>query len=221
MDHGSVSNPLVLHCIEQHGGRKPRFLATIVKVEKSALYRACMEAVLIANQPAGPRNMNRCSEWGSPRVPVLVPKGGNVETGEPGPNPRPEWSKQIMDKIAEGRLKRIKFWDEDKLETENDPGEDPRMTRHRQKRQSTDEPPENCQEERHKSQEQAQQDQSATGAGGVDPTQDREGVVTTNGELELQQLPQQSKSTIWIVEENCQAKVSVCPNIFDLTLSSC
>ena len=27
--------------------------------------------------------------------------------------------------------------------------------------------------------------------------------------------------TIWIVEENCQAKVSVCPNIFDLTLSSC
>ena len=77
---------MVIHCVELHGGKKPRFLATITRVEPSALYYACREAVMIANQPPVPRNLNCCMEWGSPRVPVLVPKGGDEkETQEPPP----------------------------------------------------------------------------------------------------------------------------------------
>ena len=52
-------------------------------------------------------------EWGSHRVPVLVPTGGDDESGEPGPNPRPEWSKETLTMIAEGRIKRVRFWEEE------------------------------------------------------------------------------------------------------------
>ena len=100
LESGLVSNPLVLHSVEVHGATKPDFLAVITHVEPRALYRVCREAVLIGNQPQGPRNMNRCSEWGSPRIPILSVRGGDgddVDAGgdlersrEPGPNPRPE-----------------------------------------------------------------------------------------------------------------------------------
>ena len=55
-------------------------------------------------------------EWGHPRVPVLVAKGGDEpeqgggESGEVRPNPRPEWSDRIMRKITDGGLKRVKYW---------------------------------------------------------------------------------------------------------------
>ena len=79
---GNVSSPMVMHSVEQHGGMKPRFIAVITRVEPRALYRACREAVRIANQPAGPRDLNRCMEWGNPRVPVLVAKGGDKQKQE-------------------------------------------------------------------------------------------------------------------------------------------
>ena len=58
VDTGLVSNPMVLHSVEQHGGTMPRFIATINRVDPRALYRACRESVQIANQPNGPRNIN-------------------------------------------------------------------------------------------------------------------------------------------------------------------
>ena len=123
LENGSVSNPLVLHSVEQHGGLKPRFLSIITRIEPSALYRACREAVLITRQPVGTRNMNRCTEWNCPRVPVLIAKGGDERDpgeGEPGPNPRPEWATRTMTMIAEGRLKIVKFWDGETAEGEGE-----------------------------------------------------------------------------------------------------
>ena len=35
-----------------------------------------------------------------------------MESGEPGPNPRPEWSRETLSLIAEVKFKRIRFWDE-------------------------------------------------------------------------------------------------------------
>ena len=89
-------------------------MAVTTRVEPSALYRACREAVQIANQPAGFRNLNRCSEWGSPRVPVLVPTGGDTDddgaTKSLAPNPRPSWSAETLQSIKDGKLKRVMFW---------------------------------------------------------------------------------------------------------------
>ena len=112
VDQGSTGCPLVVHSIKQHGGLRPAFLAVITRVEPNALYRACRESVQIANQPTGPRNMNRCQEWGKPRVPILVATGGDgmEESKEPWPNPRPEWSTAVLERLKEGRLKRIKYW---------------------------------------------------------------------------------------------------------------
>ena len=45
VDGGSVTNPMVLHSVEYHGGVKASFLAVVTRVEPSALYRACREAV--------------------------------------------------------------------------------------------------------------------------------------------------------------------------------
>ena len=114
LESGSVSNPMVVHSVEHHGGKKPDFLAVVSRVEPSALYRACREAVQIANQPAGLRNINRCMEWGSPRVPVLVAEGGDPgDGGEDGvipANPRPDWSKDMLMMIKEGTIKRVRLW---------------------------------------------------------------------------------------------------------------
>ena len=114
LESGSVSNPMVVHSVEHHGGKKPDFLAVVSRVEPSALYRACREAVQIANQPAGLRNINRCMEWGSPRVPVLVAEGGDPgDGGDDGvipANPRPYWSKEMLMMIKEGTIKRVRIW---------------------------------------------------------------------------------------------------------------
>ena len=126
MDNGTTSNPLVYHCIEQHGGQKSEFIAVITKVEASALYRVCRKAVQISNMPGDSRNMNRCMEWGAPRVPVLAARGGDHGPGEgenrePGPNPRPDWSNNTLPMIKEGKLKRIRFWEQQEKDT-GDPG---------------------------------------------------------------------------------------------------
>ena len=102
---GSTTNPLVIHSLEVHGGEKPDFLAAITRVEPRALYRVCREAVLISNQSSGPRCLNKCSEWGSPRVPVLSSRGGDqedesLETGlgpqeSQDPIPGLAWSKSM------------------------------------------------------------------------------------------------------------------------------
>ena len=53
--------------------------------------------------------MNKCNEWGAPRVPVLAVHGGDNTTTRPGEfNPRSEWTKTITTKIESGTLKRIK-----------------------------------------------------------------------------------------------------------------
>ena len=113
LENGSTSNPLVMHSVEQHGGIKHSFLAVVTRLEPSAMYRTCRESVQIAGLPDGPRNMNRCIEWGRLRVPVLAVTGGDPvdgESREPGPNPRPDWSAKILEKIKEGGMKRIRLW---------------------------------------------------------------------------------------------------------------
>ena len=137
LDSGTVASPLVIHALEEHGGQKPDMLAIVDKLEPSALYRAARESVKIAKLPEGPTNMNRCQEWGAPRVPVVSVMGGgddpdldgdreDGETGvrrrsayaKPGANnPRLEWTAEMMLKVKEGSIKRVKLvsaWDKDK-----------------------------------------------------------------------------------------------------------
>ena len=111
VDKGDVANPLVLHSIECHGGSRPHYLALVNAVESHPLYRAVREAVQIAQMPRGPQSLNKCQEWGAPRVPVLQVVGGDVDTPGPAPNPRPDWSRQTLDMVSNGQIKRIKYWD--------------------------------------------------------------------------------------------------------------
>ena len=114
VDGGLASSPLVNHIVEVHGGTKQRFLYTISKIEHRPLYRAVLEAVQIANQPSGPRNLNRCQEWGRPRVPILVASGGDEgETAAASAlpaNPRPEWTLDTLTRMGEGSVKRVRYW---------------------------------------------------------------------------------------------------------------
>ena len=77
LEHGITSSPLVVHALEEHGGMRPKFLAVVRNTEPRALYRIVRESVMIGGQPFGPQNMNRCQEWGVPRVPVLSSLGGD------------------------------------------------------------------------------------------------------------------------------------------------
>ena len=134
LENGTVASPLVIHALEEHGGQKPEMLAIVDKLEPSALYRAAHESVKISKLPQGPTKMNRCQEWGAPRVPVVSVMGGGDEPeggddGEAGVvrrslcarsgdnNPRMEWTAEMMEKVKEGSIKRIKLvtaWDRDR-----------------------------------------------------------------------------------------------------------
>ena len=105
---------MVQHSVEAHGGTRPFYLGLIHSIEPRPMYRAVREAVMIGMMPGGVGNINRCQEWGNPRVPVLTASGGDHE----GPltdvlNPRPSWSKDMMEKIKQGKLKRLQYLDED------------------------------------------------------------------------------------------------------------
>ena len=115
LKNGLVSSPLVLHCIEEHGGITPRFIHTITQIEPKPLYRAVRESVQIGGQPFGPNNLNRCQEWGAPRVPILSVAGGDEVWGPvPGKeNPRPTWTAETMEMVRSGTLKRVRLQPED------------------------------------------------------------------------------------------------------------
>ena len=116
---------MVVHSIKMHGGRKPNYLALIHSLEPKPLYRAVQELVQISEMPGGLTRLNRCKEWGAPRVPVLSAAGGDGPTGDDHPgNPRPEWTCQVLDQITEGKCKRIRYWtstNDDDNNDHNDP----------------------------------------------------------------------------------------------------
>ena len=104
--NGVASSPLVMHCVEEHGGYRTRFMFTINSLDPKPLYRAVRESVAISSLPLGPDNLNRCQEWGAPRVPILSVTGGDEASRPCVPgrdNLRPDWTKDTMDKIKEGR----------------------------------------------------------------------------------------------------------------------
>ena len=84
------------------------------------------EAVQISMMPwGGVQKLNRCMEWGQPRIPVLSATGGDDDPPGGGViNPRPDWSRTVMEKIREGNMKRIKYWvpDDDVEEVNVQPG---------------------------------------------------------------------------------------------------
>ena len=45
------------------------------------MYRAIRESVQISGVEDGPNKLNRCNEWGAPRVPVLIARGGDDPQG--------------------------------------------------------------------------------------------------------------------------------------------
>ena len=113
---GIASSPVVIHAIQVHGGVRPRILSMIKSIEPRPLYRAIRESVAIAMQPWGDGNMNRCQEWGAPRVPILAVRGaGDPEDGPGGGgagivhNKNPSWSRKMLDEIEVGSRKRVKL----------------------------------------------------------------------------------------------------------------
>ena len=84
LDRGTLTSPLVMHVVDVHGGVKPNFLAVVDSIEPRALYRVVEEALLIAQQPEGPRNMNRSQEWGmgAEIIPQLLVTGGGQRRGQ-------------------------------------------------------------------------------------------------------------------------------------------
>ena len=127
LEAGLTSSPMVVHAIEEHGGLKSQLHAVIDKIEPSALYRAAHESVKIAKMQPGPTNLNRCQEWGAPRVPVVaVMGGGDQGAGVSGQhNQSRAWSDETMEKIRGGHLKRVKLVDpwasKHGVEEENEP----------------------------------------------------------------------------------------------------
>ena len=111
---GLVTSPVVEHCILEHGGQKPHVTFLLDRVEGRPLYSLVRESVLISNMPAGPERMNRCMEWGAPRVPVLSVAGGDGPQQHPGEhNPRAEWTRNTMRQIDTGAIKRIRYWSQE------------------------------------------------------------------------------------------------------------
>ena len=113
VDRGDVTSPMVVHSIEMHGGRRPNYLAMISQIEARPLYRAARESIQISEMPENPAKLNRCQEWGAPRVPILTAVGGD---GDPHDhftkgNPRPEWTQRTLKLISTGACKRIRYWD--------------------------------------------------------------------------------------------------------------
>ena len=119
-DQGLVSGPMVQHAIEAHGGTAPHYLGLVHTIEPRPLYRAVRESVYISMMPAGIQNINRCQEWGAPRVPVLSAAGGDQggDRDQQVVNPRPLWSIDKMHEVRTGQVKRIMYWDEHKDDAE-------------------------------------------------------------------------------------------------------
>ena len=106
---------MVAHAVEEHGGMVPSMLAVIDRIEPSPLYRAARESVVIARLGSGPSNLNRCQEWGAPRVPVITVRGGEAdedgskELTSGAMNDRKEWTKETLARIETGGMKRVKL----------------------------------------------------------------------------------------------------------------
>ena len=114
VEKGDVRNPMVIHSVEMHGGKKPLYLSLINAIEPKPVYRAVRESVQISGMPEGPTTLNRCQEWGAPRVPILQVTGGGDEdntTLANLPEKRKEWSRDMLEKINTGACKRIVYWD--------------------------------------------------------------------------------------------------------------
>ena len=110
---GVAASPLVIHTVEEHGGVRPRFLYTVGSVEPRPLYRAVRESMEIGSLPPGPENLNRCQEWGTPRVPILSVTGGDehnnsyMVSGEM--NDRMEWTHKTMESVRAGTMKIVRL----------------------------------------------------------------------------------------------------------------
>ena len=113
-----ASSPLVQHALQEHGGQRPNILNTIRSVEPRPLYRAVKESVAIARQQGSTGDMNRCQEWGAPRVPIISVAGGDQQEGCVGAwrqgdhNPNQEWSGIMLEEIKSGSRKMVVLWDQ-------------------------------------------------------------------------------------------------------------
>ena len=128
LDRGNVSSPLVMHAVQEHGGVRPNYIFTTAAVEPRPLYRAVRESVQIGSQPWGPDNLNRCQEWGVPRVPILSVLGGDVGVPvKPGrDNPRPGWTADTMTSIGtRPGFKRVKLLTKEELLLEQEQAQEP------------------------------------------------------------------------------------------------
>ena len=140
VDRGDVASPMVIHSMERHGGARPNYLSLISCIEDKPLYRAICESVQISEMEDGPNKLNRCNEWGAPRVPVLTARGGDQD----GPrvqqtaNPRPDWTRDVMEKIQRGTVKRIKYWTKDCMDPDDQDPQDPTELPAPQKRPRVD-----------------------------------------------------------------------------------
>ena len=92
-------------------------------------YRAVREAVKIASLPNDSRNMNRCQEWGQPRIPILTASGGDVmgsSAQEGADNLMTDWTERMLTEIADGSRKRVRYQEyrDDDIEEEDAGGGD-------------------------------------------------------------------------------------------------
>ena len=131
LEQGVAASPLVHHAVETHGGVRPHFVAVIGALEPKPLQRAVREAANISCLPHGDGNMNRCLEWGCPRVPVMNVSGGDEqrdrtrpqETQQGPENPCPNWTQKILGVIKEGRTARVRLTRTDEAMNLRDIGE--------------------------------------------------------------------------------------------------
>ena len=86
-------------------------MSMINTVKPRPLYRAVREAIQIGQMPKGPQKLNRCHEWGSPRVPVLSVVGMDSSRVAQVTNPHPDRYRILLDQINSGSVKRIRYWD--------------------------------------------------------------------------------------------------------------